>query len=78
MERKIEMKDQFKENMKRKYDTKQKDEKSLKPKGIKMKDLDCINIPTKIHMIGDPSKPSAKPQKKDENQLQGGQAEFKH
>jgi len=69
--RTIESKDQWLENMKNQHNTKQKDADALKPKSIKMEDLEYTEMPEKISYIGEPGKASSRTNKKNENTLGG-------
>jgi hypothetical protein len=76
MDRIIERKDQFLENMKRKFDTKEKDANVLKAKPIKMDDLDIANAPKRMSVGNVLNMPSVRPKKHGENPLHGGTAKF--
>ena len=69
---KIEPKDNFLAGMKRKFDKGSKDKEALKPKPIKMKDLDYVDVPRKTHLIGNPGETSVRKTKPQENLLHGG------
>ena len=69
---KIEPKDNFLAGMQRKHNKGGTDKEALKPKPIKMKDLDYVNIPRKQHLIGNPGETSVRKTKTEENPLHGG------
>ena len=67
----------FMKNMKKKFNTKQKDEIKVETQTMNSILKDIAQVPDKLHMTGSPGKPSAKPVKDGENPLQTGSGKQK-
>ena len=64
--------DKFLENMRQKYNTKEKDKISLKSETMENILDGVVQVPEMMHMVSSPDRPSAKPKKEGENPLQTG------
>ncbi len=69
----------FMDNMKKKVNTKQKDAVKVEHQSMNSILKDIVEVPSKLHMVGSPDVPSAKPIKKGENPMLTGKGkdEFK-
>lgn len=71
--------DKFLKNMRKKFNTKEKDKISLKPetmKSILTGHVQQAGIPGKFHLVSSPDMPTVKPRKPGENQLQTGKGKL--